>query len=145
MFTIDQAIAVKNIELGGDKGEHLVISNIIKNMTIDDRRNMKYTHLVAMQKDPTTCTKDNLAKLINGNLSEGIYPMPEMKIFFLDAINKINGGSNAVQPDLYDTLVGKDAENIMNLYETEADLKATLDNILNAAQDPEIKLQIRTQ
>lgn len=145
MFTIDQAIAVKNIELGGDKGEHLVISNIIKNMTIADRRNMKYTHLVAMQKDPTTCTKDNLAKLINGNLSEGIYPMPEMKIFFLDAINKINGGSNAVQPDLYDTLVGKDAENIMNLYETEADLKATLDNILNAAQDPEIKLQIRTQ
>jgi hypothetical protein len=44
-----------------------------------------------MQKDPTKCTKANLTKLINGDITQGIYPMPEMKIFFLDAIKKING------------------------------------------------------
>ncbi|MEI8007969.1 MAG: hypothetical protein WCI00_00530 [bacterium] len=60
-------------------------------MKIADSRNLENTSLVTMQKDPTKCTKENLAKLINGDISEGIYPMPEMKIFFLDAIKKING------------------------------------------------------
>ena len=38
MFTIQQAIEVKNIELGEPKGEQLVIQNILKNMQISDSR-----------------------------------------------------------------------------------------------------------
>jgi hypothetical protein len=91
LFTIDQAIAVKTVELGKQQGEQVVISNIIKNMQIADSRNIENTYLVTMQKDPTKCTKENLAKLINGDEAQGIYPMSEMKIFFLDAIKKING------------------------------------------------------
>ena len=137
MFTLEQAIKVKTVELGEPKGEQVVISNIIKNMKIADSRNLENTSLVTMQKDPTKCTKENLAKLINGDVSEGIYPMPEMKIFFLDAIKKINGGSNEVQPDLYDTLVGKDADEILSLYESESTLKAKLDEILTQSKNPQ--------
>jgi hypothetical protein len=60
-------------------------------MEIADSRNIENTHLIAMRDDPSKCTRENLAKLINGSEGEGIYPMPEMKIFFLDAIRKING------------------------------------------------------
>jgi len=91
MFTIEQAINVKSVELGEAKGEQLVISNIIKNMTIADSRSLANIHLISMRNDVSKCTKENLAKLINGSQGEGIYSMPEMKIFFLDAIRKING------------------------------------------------------
>jgi len=40
IFTIDQAIDVKNVELGDPEGEQLVIGNIIKNMEISDSRNL---------------------------------------------------------------------------------------------------------
>jgi len=71
--------------------------------------------------------------------------MPEMKIFFLDAIKKINGGSEAVTPDLYDTLVGKDSESVISLYETETDLKTALDKILLKTKDKDIVEAIRLQ
>ncbi|MEI6774073.1 MAG: hypothetical protein WCL18_04665 [bacterium] len=92
MRTIDQAIGVKDVELGKPNGEHLVIQNIIKNMQISDSRDAIYTlPLRTMQDDITLCTRENLAELINGNVDKGIIAMPEMKIFFLDAIKKING------------------------------------------------------
>ena len=48
-------------------------------------------------------------------------------------------------PDLYDTLVGKETEAVLSLYETEANLKTKLDEILRASEDPDIKLFIRKQ
>lgn len=144
MWQIEQAIAVKNVELGDPKWEQVIISNIIKNITIADSRNLTNIHLVTMQKDPTACTRENLANLINGN-DDDIYPMPEMKIFFLDAIKKINGWSNEVQPDLYDTLVGKDTESLLSLYATESNLKNKLDEILLTSQDPETQEIIRRE
>jgi len=50
-----------------------------------------------------------------------------------------------VQPDLYDTLVGNDAEALMSLYETEANLKNKIDAILLQSEDPVIKEMIRTK
>jgi hypothetical protein len=50
-----------------------------------------------------------------------------------------------VQPDLYDTLVGKDAEAILSLCDTESKLKSTLDEILAQSQIPEIQKAIREQ
>jgi len=52
MFTIDQAIAVKNVELGTPSGEYLVIQNILKNMQISDSRlldELQKEHLKTMQ------------------------------------------------------------------------------------------------
>jgi len=144
MFTIEQAIGTKNVELGEPKGEQLVIANIIKNMEIADSRNLENTHLIAMKDDPSKCTKENLAKLINGSDGEeGVYPMPEMKIFFLDAIRRINWWSEAITPDLYDTLIGKDAESILALYETQSNLEAKIDEILKKSEDPKIQEMIR--
>ena len=108
-------------------------------MQVSDSRkldDMQKQPLLAMEKDRTKCTKENLAKIFNGDTDQGILPMPEMKVFFLDAIKKINGGSNEVNPDLYDTLVGKEAESVISLYETEASLKTKLDEILTASKDP---------
>jgi hypothetical protein len=84
-------------------------------MEIADSRYLEHVHLNSMKNDPSKCTKENLALLINGREADdydenGIYPMPEMKIFFLDAIKKINGGSQITTPNLYDTLIGKDME-----------------------------------
>lgn len=148
MFTIEQAIAVKNVELGDPQGEQLVIQNIVKNMQISDSRNLTEIQrlpLKTMQDDITKCTRENLAKLVNGNTNEGIQAMPEMKIFFLDAIKKINGWSKAIQPDLRDTLVGRDSESVLSLYETETELKIKLDEILSQSEDPETKLMIRKE
>ena len=50
-----------------------------------------------------------------------------------------------MQPDLYDTLVGNDAEALMSLYETEANLKNKIDAILLQSEDPVIKEMIRTK
>jgi len=144
MFTIEQAIKVKNIEFGDPQGEQFVIQNIIKNMQISDSRNLGNTHLITMQNNLSKCTRENLALLINGN-GDDVYPMSEMKIFFLDAIKRINGWSDAVQADLYNTLVGKDTEEILSLYETESALKSKLDEILSQSQDEDIILMIRTQ
>lgn len=146
MFTIEQAIDTQDVKLGKPLGEQLVIGNIIKNMQISDSRNLTETQrslIITMQKDDKECTKENLALLVNGN-GDG-NAMPEMKIFFLDAIKKINGWSKAVQPDLYDTLVGKDTESLISLYEKESDLRIALDEILLASEDPWIKLFIREQ
>lgn len=113
-------------------------------MQISDTRTLPDAQkklLADMERFPKECTKENLAKLVNG--TETVPAMPEMKIFFLDAIKKINGGSNEVNPDLYDTLVGKESESIISLYETEAALKTKLDEILTQSQDPDIKEMIR--
>lgn len=37
---------------------------------------------------------------------------------------------------MYDTLVGKDAESLISLYETETTLKTKLDEILSQSKDP---------
>jgi len=50
-----------------------------------------------------------------------------------------------VQPDLSDTLTGKETESIMNLAEDEATLKTELDKILDESTDPKIIEMIRTQ
>ena len=144
-FTIEQAIRTKNVELGksedGEEGEQRVIFNIVKNMDISDKRNLDsdaYEFLVAMQADPKNCTKENLTKLLNGDTD--IPAMPELKMFFLDAIRTINGGSQAIQPDLYDTLVGSDADRIIELDNTENDIKNIIDKRLTtslSANDPE--------
>ncbi|HMS90889.1 MAG TPA: hypothetical protein PKC87_01610, partial [Candidatus Absconditabacterales bacterium] len=146
MWTIDQAIGVKNVELSTPKGEHLVIQNIIKNMQISDSRSLTNVHLQTMKDDPSKCTKENLAKLVNGDESRGIVAMPEMKILFLDAIKRINGGSQAVQPDLYATLVGKETESLMAIYESkeiETEFKNKLSQILSTSEEPDIKEAIR--
>lgn len=153
LFTLEQAIAVKNVELGNSQGEHLVIQNIIKNMQISDSRNLSNIHLMTMKDDVSKCTKENLAKLVNGDENnpdeaKRIPAMPEMKIFFLDAIKKINGGSKAVQPDLYNTLVGRETESLMALYESqeaERQFKTNLGEILKNSENPEIKEAIRRQ
>lgn len=148
LFTLEQAIAVKNVELGDPQGEYLVIQNIIKNMKISDSRSLENIHLITMKNDINKCSKENLAKLVNGSPSEGIVAMPEMKIFFLDAIKKINGGSKAVQPDLYNTLVGRETESLMALYESqeaERQFKNKLDEILTTSEEPGIKEAIRRQ
>jgi len=72
----------------------LVIQNIVKNMEISDSRildDIQKEPIRTMQNDPTKCTKENLAMLINGSVDQGVVAMPELKIFFLDAIKKING------------------------------------------------------
>lgn len=98
-----------------------------------------------MQADSTACTKENLALLVNGN-GDDMPAMPEMKIFFLDSIKKINGGSQATTPDLYDTLVGKDTEYLVALsleqHNKESKLKKVLDDILRQSKDPRIKAEI---
>jgi hypothetical protein len=94
MRAIEQAIKLQNVELGEPAGEQLVIGNIIKNMQISDSRNLteeQRSLLIKMQEDGKECTKENLALLVNGDKGEQISGMPEMKIFFLDAIKKING------------------------------------------------------
>jgi len=58
--------------------------------------------------------------------------MPEMKIFFLDAIKKINGGSKEVQPDLSETLMGNEAQSIIDVKETKTELKNVIDDRLKA-------------
>lgn len=145
-FTIEQAIEVKTVELGDkDKAEQLVISNIIKNMEISDSSTTGNQRLLIydMLKDTTKCTRANLANLLNGNADESLSPMPEFKVLFLDAISKINGGSEEVNPDLYDTLVGKDVKSVIDLVEDEVALKDALDTILQQSTDPEIVAMIR--
>ncbi len=135
MFTINQAIDTKNVELGDKKWERLVIGNILKNMKISDRRNLPTSQLKLlneMTSDPALCTKANLSKLINGydEWENHVDWMPEFKIFFLDAIKKINGGSKEVQPDLYETLVGEDAQAIIDIKESKTWIKNALDGRL---------------
>jgi hypothetical protein len=147
LFTIEQAINTKNVELGEPQGEQLVISNIVKNMIISDSRTTGNQRLLLdeMSTDSKYCTRENLAKLMNGSEEDGLSAMPEFKILFLDSIKKINGGSEEVNPDLYDTLVGKEAENLMALYENEANLKSKLDEILAASTDPVLQAIIKEQ
>ncbi len=146
MFTIEQAIKVKNVELGTPQWEQLVIQNIVKNMQISDSRDdIKTLPLQTMQWDLSKCTKANLAEILNWNVDEWVIAMPEMKSFFLDAITKINGWSNEVNPDLYDTLVGKDVESVIDIMWKEWELRAALDKVLEESEDPDIIEAIKLQ
>jgi len=60
--------------------------------------------------------------------------MPELKLLFLDAIKKINGWSEDVQPSLYETLVGDEAQSIIDVKETKTELKNNLDKRLKEIQ-----------
>ncbi len=146
MFTIDQAIAVKDAELGKWKGEQLVISNIIKNMQMSDSRILspEQQEFFTAMNTSENCTKANLTKLINGYKKDEdtfIPGIPEMKIFFLDSIKKINGWSEKVQPDLYDTLVGDESEIIIDIDKDKAQIKASLDERLNKVQELDLEEQ----
>ncbi|MCX6823629.1 MAG: hypothetical protein NT085_00680 [candidate division SR1 bacterium] len=69
MWTIEQAIKLKDVELGKGKGEQLVIQNIIKNMDVSDSRKLTNTEeafIDNMMTTPEYCTKVNLSILING-------------------------------------------------------------------------------
>lgn len=152
MFTIDQAIGVKDAE--GENGENVVIHNIVKNMKISDRNRIipevQKKLIDEMMSDETKCTKDNLVKIINGIGTKGkdgyVEWMPEFKIFFLDAIKKISGGSDALQPDLYNVLVGDDADALIeNFDEGAAELEKKIDELLTESKDPAIIEMIRTQ
>ena len=148
MWTIEQAIATQNVELGDPQGEQVVIGNIVKNMQVSDSRildEIQKQHLLTMQSDPTECTKENLALLLNGDTDKGVVAMPEMKIFFLDAIKKINGWSTEVNPDLADTLTGKDVESIIDIISKEAKLGEALDKALEESTDPDIIEAIKSQ
>lgn len=148
-FTIEQAIKVKWVELNDKKKwEQFVIGYILQHMQMSDHRNLhslQRKKIMEMQSNPKKCTKENLAILVNGNGND-IPPMPELKIFFLDSIKKINGGSMAVTPDLYDTLTGKDSEYIITLaieqQNKERKLKSVLDDILCKSTTPAIVAEI---
>lgn len=147
LFTIEQAINTKNVELGEPQGEQLVISNIVKNMIISDSRTTGNQRLLLdeMSTDSKYCTRENLAKLMNGSEEDGLSAMPELKILFLDSIKKINGGSNEVTPDLSDTLTGNETKSIIDLVEDEVKLKQAIDDILEKSTDPQIIEAIRLQ
>lgn len=151
LFTIEQAIAVQEVEHPGE-GEQIVIHNIIKNMSISNSTTTK--KLDDMLSNQSSCTRENLAKLINGYDEKGdhVEGNPEFKILFLDAIKKINGGSAATQPDLYETLArneDEDEEILAKYYEGEHELQtqveAAIEKSLQESQDPEIIEMIRTQ
>lgn len=117
-------------------------------MNMDDSRNLppQYKKKIdEMISTPKKCTKDNLALLLNGD-GGNIPPMPELKILFGDAIQKINGGNMEVTPDLYDTLTGKDSEYLINLtleeQNKEHKLKTVLDDILSKSTNPALVAEI---
>jgi len=57
----------------------------------------------------------------------------------------MNWGSSVITPDLQDTLVGKESQEIISLYETEAKLSATIDQILIDSKNPEIIASIKQE
>ncbi len=140
-FCIEQAIKVQNV-IDSWKGEQVVISNIFKNMAIADSRTLEHTHLNTMKNDPSKCTRENLALLIHWDEEKWIYPMPEMKTLFLDTIKRMNGGSGATTPELYDNLVGKDIEIGMELLTAEHELKQNITQAVTNSKDPEIQALI---
>gem|GEM_PF-1225305 len=112
------------------------------------------TKLDDMYNNLDKCTKADLVKLINGYDEGGTHVEgnPEFKILFLDAIKKINGGSAATQPDLYETLASYENEDekfLLQYYEGQKDLHdqigETIKTSLNESQNPEIIEMIRTQ
>ncbi len=146
MRTIDQAIEVKTVELGGDPDkstllwEQVVIQNIIRNMNIYDKsfslpRQKEFVE--NMLNDTTQCTKENLAKLINGYTEDGtVYTgMPELRMYFLDAIETMNGGSEVMQPDLYNTLVGDELDELLEIENENLKMKESIDAFLKKIQD----------
>ncbi len=145
-FTIEQAIKVKNIELGESKWEQLVISNIIKNIQIADSRNLtedQRTMLDSMS-ELQNCTRENLVKLIHGDEDSNISSMPTFKIYFLDAIKKINGGSNEINLDLYDTLTKNNNTDVLfDFYNNEINIENKIDQILTESKDPKIQQLIK--
>jgi hypothetical protein len=104
-----------------------------------------------MMNDQTKCTKENLAKLINGYTNEDderVEGMPEFRIFFLDSIETMNGGGQMATPDLYDTLIGNDAEQFLSTYEKDKiELDITLDERIgeNKQNNEELKKLIETE
>ncbi len=151
LFSIEQAIAVQEVQHPGE-WEQIVIHNIIKNMSISNSTVTK--KLDDMLSNQSACTRENLAKLINGYDEKGkhVEGNPEFKILFLDAIKKINGGSNVAQPDLYETLASNknnDEEILVKYYESEHKLQTEVETLiaksLQESQDPEITEMIRTQ
>lgn len=122
-------------------------------MDISDRRLTKSALFEDMLHNLDSCTTENLSKLINGYQdSEDTYipGMPEFKIFFLDSIKKINGGSDMATPDLYDTLTGGDdipSSSLEIYYQETGKIKDTIYERLTDPQkknDPEYASLIQT-
>ncbi len=143
LFHINQAIAIKNVEAPWT-GETTVIFNIMKNIQISDNRNMNSFHpemkalIEGMMNDEKQCTKANLTKIFTWFIdkeNKKVAGEPAFQLFFQDAIQKINGGSNVITPDLNDTLLGKDAEAIVDCMDEEQQLKQKIEYMLTQSQD----------
>lgn len=146
LFHINQAIAIKNVEAPWT-GETTVIFNIMKNIQISDNRNMNSFHpemkalIEGMMNDEKQCTKANLTKIFTwwpDGENNKVPGEPAFQLFFQDAIQKINGGSNVITPDLNDTLLGKDAEAIVDCMDEEQQLKQKIEYMLTQSQDENI-------
>ncbi len=142
-FTIEQAIKVADATLLATpadepyKGENVVIQNILENIAIGDRRKWPKldNKIEALIKDPSKCTLPKLAELVNEHA--------EFKQLFRDAIEKINGGPDALSPDLLETLTGMDDTELLDTMSKERELKDKIDNALRG--NPKLKLIIDKQ
>lgn len=143
-FTIEQAIkstdAILADNFNGEvpyKWENIVIQNIIQAISIDERRQRPSLDkkLTEMTADPKNSTIENLGQLLTDH--------PEFKLLFRSAIEKINGGANALSPDLYDTLTGHDGLDLINTISEERELKDAIDKALQ--NNDELKLLIQKQ
>ena len=150
LFHINQAIAIKNVEAPWT-GETTVISNIMKNIQISDNRNMNSFHpkmkalIEGMMSDEKQCTKANLTKIFTwwpDGENNKVPGEPAFQLFFQDAIQKINGGSDVITPDLSDTLLGKDAEAIVDCMDEEQQLRDKIDYLLTQSKDKDLIKEI---
>lgn len=119
------------------KGENVVIQNILENIAIGDRRKWPKldNKIEALIKDPSKCTLPKLAELVNEHA--------EFKQLFRDAIEKINGGPDALSPDLLETLTGMDDTELLDTISKERELKDEIDKAIK--NNPKLKLIIDKQ
>lgn len=143
IFTLEQAIKVADATLLATpsdekyRWENVVIQNILKNISIGDRRKWPKldSKLADLISDPSKCTMPKLAELVNQH--------PEFKQLFRDAIEKINGGPDALSPDLLETLTGMDNTEILDTMSKERELKDEIDRAIS--HNPKLKLIIDKQ
>ena len=124
-FTIEQAIKVQDV-LHPGQGEQIVIQNIMRTIMIQNPRADKE---LALYNTAENCTKENLVVSITSN--------PKFKTYFTAAIEKINGSSSVLTPDLYDTLTGNTINTILKSqdWEMRTTIEGKIDRALKANKD----------
>ncbi len=121
-FTIEQAMKVQDV-LHPGQGEQIVIQNIMRTIMIQNPRveknDIDYNKL-------ENCTRVNLVASIKNN--------PKFKTYFTAAIEKINGSSSVLTPDLYDTLTGNTMNTILKSqdWEMRTSIKGDIDKSFTA-------------